>query len=113
MFRKALETGLKAKFPNKTGTLNENIKSAEQAQKITPEMADWAHKIRRLGNSATHDEEPWTEEEAQEIKGFTELVFQYLFTLPGMMEGAIELSGGTRVKASAEGTLSATDQEKT
>ena len=94
MFRKALETGLKAKFPNKTGTLNENIKSAKQAQKITPEMAKWAHKIRGLGNSATHDEEPWTQKDAQEIKDFTELVFQYLFTLPGMMEKARPKEGG-------------------
>ena len=88
MFRKALETGLRAKFPDKTGTLYDRIESAKRASKLTPEMAKWAHQIRKLGNSATHDEEPWTKEEAQEMKVFTELVFQYLFTLPGMMEKA-------------------------
>ena len=88
MFRKALETGLRAKFPNKTGTLYDRIESAERASKLTPEMAKWAHQIRKLGNSAIHDEEPWTKEEAQEIKDFTELVFQYLFTLPGKMKKA-------------------------
>lgn len=88
MFRKALEVGLKYKFPQKTGTLYDRIESAKKAQLLTPEMADWAHKIRKLGNDAVHDEEPWTKQEAQEIKDFTELVFQYLFTLPGMMKRA-------------------------
>ena len=88
MFRKALETGLKSKFPQKTGTLFDRIESARKARKLTPEMADWAHKIRKLGNSAVHDEIPWTKDEALELRAFTELVFQYLFTLPGMMASA-------------------------
>lgn len=88
MFRKVLDTGLKAKFPTIKGTLNERIKKAAQKHELTPELAEWAHQIRLDGNDAAHDEEPFSEDDIRTIQAFTELVLTYLFTLPGMLEEA-------------------------
>ena len=89
MFRKALDVGLKVKFPEDSkGSLYERIGRAAQRHDLTPELAEWAHKIRLDGNEAAHDEVPFMDEDAKRLQVFTELVFRYLFTLPGMMQEA-------------------------
>ena len=88
MFRKALDTGLKKKFPELRGNLKTRIDRAVADGKLLPELGDWAHQIRLGGNDAAHDDEPFTKEEAEGLQTFTRLVFLYLFTLPGMLEEA-------------------------
>ncbi len=88
MFRKALDTGLKAKFPDIKGTLFERIDEAARQNKLTPSLAEWAHQIRLDGNDAAHDEEPFSKEDAERLQTFTELVLLYLFTLPGKLDEA-------------------------
>ena len=90
MFRTALEAtfNLKEKFPDSTGTLYDRIASAGEKRQLTPDMAEWAQQIRRLGNHAVHAEEPFSEEEAKELQAFTDLFFRYIFMLPGMLEEA-------------------------
>ena len=86
MFRKALDTGLKRKFPDMKGSLFVRIKKAAEKHKLTPDLAEWAHEIRLGGNEATHGEDPFSREAAQELYSFTELVLLYLFTLPAKLE---------------------------
>ena len=90
MFRKALETGLKQKFPddkNRTfKPLKKRIEEAAKQGNLAPDLAEWADKIRDGGNDAVHEEEPFLEEEAQDLRYFTELVLLYLFTLPEKLE---------------------------
>ena len=88
MFRKVLDTGLKAKFPEIKGNLQHRIQKAAEQHQLTPELAEWAHKIRLDGNDAAHEEEPFSEEDARTLQTFTELVLTYLFTLPGMLKDA-------------------------
>ena len=90
MFRKALNTGLKAKFPkmNRPWSLKKRIEAAAADYKLTPELAEWAHQIRDLGNDAAHEEDPFSEREAREIAAFTDLLLQYVFTLPGTLQAA-------------------------
>ena len=88
MFRKALDTGLRNKFPKMEGNLKTRIEKAADQQELTRELGDWSHQIRLGGNDAMHEEEPFSEEEAQNLRNFTFLVFQYLFTLPGMLSKA-------------------------
>ena len=88
MFRKTLDTSLKNKFPDLTGPLHQRIKEAEKQQKLTPELAARAHKIRLDGNDASHEETAFSEEGAQQLADFTKLVLLYLFTLPGMLTQA-------------------------
>ena len=88
MFRSALEAGLKVKFPDIDGTLYERIKKAAAQQGLTPDLADWAHQIRLDGNDAVHGDEEFSKEDVERLHTFTELVFMYLFTLPGMLAKA-------------------------
>jgi hypothetical protein len=85
MFRKALDTGLKHVDPEGKGTLERRIDTLPPATGITPAMKEWAHHIRRLGNDAAHEEEPFEEAEARGLQSFTELFLTYAFTLPGML----------------------------
>jgi Domain of unknown function (DUF4145) len=52
---------------------------------LTPQLREWAHQVRLDGNDAVHDEDPFTEEEAQELLDFTELFLTYVYTLPGRL----------------------------
>ena len=88
MFRKVLDTGLTAKFPNIAGTLYERIKAAAKQHRLTPDLANWADQIRLDGNDAVHDGKPFSQEDAERLQTFTELVLRYLFTLPGMLDEA-------------------------
>ena len=88
MFRKALDTALKSKFPDIKGDLVKRIQKAADNGFLTKDMAEWAHHIRSLGNEAVHDDDPFSEEDARGLHAFTDLVLRYLFTLPGMMMAA-------------------------
>jgi len=85
MYRKALEIGLRGIDPEPKGTVNERIERLAKAGRLTPELREWAHEIRHLGNEAVHDDEPPTREELAALRGFSEMVLTYLFTLPGML----------------------------
>ena len=88
MFRSALEAGLREKFPDIEGTLNQRIERAADQGGLTPDLAEWAHQIRLSGNEAVHGGEQFSKEEAERLHAFTELVFLYLFKLPAMLEDA-------------------------
>lgn len=88
MYRKSLDVGLKEKFPDIKGNLKSRIEKAAKKGAITTELGKWAHHIRLEGNDASHDEDPYSDEEVVELHRFTELVLMYLFTLPGMLEEA-------------------------
>ena len=91
MFRTALEAGLKEKFPEVEGILYERIQQAANQHGLAPDLVNWAHRIRLDGNVAVHDGE-FSKTDAENLHAFTELVFMYLFTLPGMLEEAQEES---------------------
>ena len=86
MFRKALDVGLKHKFSELSGTLFERIQQAKENGGLTDDLAEWAHEIRMEGNAAVHDEDEYTEGQAKPLEAFTDMVFQYLFTLPAMVK---------------------------
>ncbi len=48
-------------------------------------MKDWAHTVRELGNESAHpqlDQEPTSAQDAKDIVGFMDYLFEYLYTLP-------------------------------
>jgi hypothetical protein len=85
MFRKALDTSLRRLNPGGQGTIYERINGLPANIGLTDAMKEWAHQIRRLGADAAHDEDPFTEVEAQAVQAFTELFLTYAFMLPGML----------------------------
>ena len=88
MFRKTLEVGLKAKFPDMPSDWvpYRLIDQAAKDLKLAPDLAEWAHRVRALGNDAVHEQEPFSESQAKEMSEFTRIVLEYLFTYPREME---------------------------
>jgi hypothetical protein len=62
------------------------IDALANAGRLTEDLRKWAHHVRLGGNDATHDEDPFTKEEAEELLDFTELFLIYVYTLPGKMK---------------------------
>ncbi|EJF31722.1 hypothetical protein A936_09018 [Enterobacter sp. Ag1] len=54
--------------------------------KITEQMKDWAHIVRIDSNGAVHSDEEFTQYEAEEMIGFTEVFLIYSFSLPEMVK---------------------------
>jgi len=85
MFRKTLDIATKSLGANPSKKLKSRIDELKNNQKITFDMAEWAHQIRIDGNDAAHEDELFTQEAAEALKDFTELLLMYTFTLPGML----------------------------
>jgi len=52
-------------------------------------MKDWAHNVRELGNESAHPDPqqgPTDPEDARDIVGFMDYLFEYLYTLPHRIE---------------------------
>ena len=94
MFRKTLEVTLRTKFPDTKGRLYDRIVQAAKQNKLTPELAEWAHHIRILGANAAHEDDPFLEEDTHDAANFTNLILQYLYTLPGDLEAARNRTAG-------------------
>ncbi len=73
--------------------LNKRINTLFEQGKITEQMNSWAHIVRMDGNGAAHSDEEISEEEAEQILGFTEVFLMYSFTLPAMIEKRRSESG--------------------
>lgn len=86
MFRKTVDVTLKILLPEETGTFYNRINKARDDGLLTSDLAEWAHHVRLEGNDASHDEDPFTVEEAQSLERFTRLFLMYVFTLPGMLQ---------------------------
>lgn len=83
MFRKALESATKILDPEATKMpLIKRIDALVASGKLTADMAQWAHEVRIGGNEAAHEDEPFSETEAQDLKNFVENFLRYAFTLP-------------------------------
>ena len=86
MSRKALDTATRKLKPDAKGNLYKRIEALAAVNLITPDLKNWAHIIRDDGNDAAHEEEPTTQDFAQELLDFTELFLMYTFTMPGMVK---------------------------
>ncbi len=85
MARASLEAAVKS-LEAKGNNLKEKINDLAARHIITPDLADWAHEIRTIGNNAAHDGTPHTKQDAEDIIDFAEMLYIYLFTLPGRIK---------------------------
>lgn len=84
MARKALEVAVN--LHNAAGkNLKAKIQDLHAKHVITDSLAEWAHEIRAIGNEAAHEDDLLSKEDAKQIVYFSEMLFTYLFTLPGML----------------------------
>ncbi|HGM6831990.1 TPA: DUF4145 domain-containing protein [Serratia marcescens] len=70
---------------SKDEKLVKRISMLHAKELITVQMKDWAHIVRIDSNGAVHSDEEFTQEEAEEMIGFTEVFLIYSFTLPEMV----------------------------
>jgi hypothetical protein len=82
MYRKALDVGIKKIEPSLAGMLGPKIKKLVAGHKLTPEIGEWADHVRDLGN----DEAPLPRKDLEDLRGLTEMVLRYLFSLPNMIK---------------------------
>jgi hypothetical protein len=94
-FRKALDISTKdlirnLKLPNEDKllkkNLNDRIKVLLENGRLTQDLADWAHILREEGNDAAHEEEPYSNEEADTLHEFCKVYLLYVYSLPGMIK---------------------------
>jgi hypothetical protein len=86
MYRKALDIGLKKINPSLSGTLGPRIEKLAKDGKLTTDIAEWSRTVTKLGNAAAHDAEPISRDELTQLRGFSEMLLRYLFSLPGAVK---------------------------
>ncbi|MDJ0685382.1 MAG: DUF4145 domain-containing protein [Alphaproteobacteria bacterium] len=88
MFRRALEIGLKIQFPDlgQKEKLYPRIKKLAEMGRLSDELVDAAHKVRLDGNDAAHVIDTSSQNYANAVYSITELILEYLFTLPGELK---------------------------
>lgn len=82
-YRRALEAAMIDLDITTEGTLYERVERLASQGILTSGMQKFAHRIRALGNMASH--ETFSESESNELRLFTKLFMMYLFTLPSML----------------------------
>jgi hypothetical protein len=83
----------------KFGTIQKRIDELAARNALTPQLKDWAHVVRLEGNDASHDEDPYTQEEADELLSFVELYLTYVYALPGRLEARRKQAAEDKAKA--------------
>ncbi|MDN7582956.1 DUF4145 domain-containing protein [Burkholderia orbicola] len=84
-YRRALEAGLKQVDASLKGSLYSRIEALANQSLLTPSLKEFAHRIRTLGNEASHETPLVEDDEIDDLAIFTKLFLMYQFTLPGML----------------------------
>lgn len=85
-FRRTLEVAVKTLDPDSKGTLQARIEALVEKQIVPKAVGDWAHVIRDLGNDATHEPQPFSEESATTLRNFAWAFLEYAFSMPRKVE---------------------------
>lgn len=99
MYRKALELGLKSLGLDLKGTLANRIERLSGNGQLTPQLAEWAKEIKNLGNDGAHEVDAIDREELAQLRGLTDMVLQYLFTLPAIVNARRKAEAKDKVEA--------------
>lgn len=95
MSRKSLDVATKDLGAPRDVWLKARITWLYQQHRLTEQLKDWAEIIKDDGNSAVHDEAPFTIAEAKELLDFTELFLTYVYTLPGKISARQKMIAAT------------------
>lgn len=83
----AIETAL-VEFGAQKGGLKDKIDKLASEHVLTPALAEWAHEVRGIRVDSAHQAERGatvSEADARQAVHFAEMLFYYLYTLPGMI----------------------------
>ncbi|MDP8164760.1 DUF4145 domain-containing protein [Pasteurella atlantica] len=85
--RKVLETICRDKLPTiKKDKLNKMLHQLLESEAITESIKNWVHTLRILGNEAVHEDEEFTELQAQEIISLLTAIIDLIYTYPEKIE---------------------------
>jgi hypothetical protein len=70
--------------------LKKRISALKELGFLTDGLEELAQLIKDEGDGATHDEEPYEENEARELIGYAQALLTYVYTIPGMVEAVKE-----------------------
>jgi hypothetical protein len=84
MYRSCLDLATKA-LHAPGNTFNERLKWLREQGRVTADIKDWADHVRLDGNSALHDEEDISKEDATALRHFTTMFLRYVFEMPGLV----------------------------
>lgn len=87
MYRKAIERGLKHKFPEGKGMLNARIRDLEGKNALPHSLVELLDEVKFLGNDGAHDDDPTAADVAAGAE-FTRLFLTYTFVLPAQIAAA-------------------------
>lgn len=85
MARRSIELAIAGIDGVKKGSLKSMIDEMGAKGLLTKAMVDWANEVRIIGNEGAH-ENGLTREDAEQAVYFAEMLFTYIFKLPGMLE---------------------------
>ena len=85
MCRKVLDVSTVNLGASRSKKLQDRIDELEAKRTLTPALKEWAHAIRLNGNDAAHDPDPFGQDEAHQIRSFTEIFLRYVYELPGLL----------------------------
>ncbi|MBD9419838.1 DUF4145 domain-containing protein [Achromobacter sp. ACM04] len=92
MDRRALELTTKNLAPEHASkNLAARINALADMGKLTPDLKEWAHSLRFLGNNAVHEEDGIPEAEAIQGHELTRFILTYVYTLPTQVAAAREM----------------------
>ncbi|MGQ0285820.1 DUF4145 domain-containing protein [Pasteurellaceae bacterium 22721_9_1] len=92
-YRAVIELALSKLDNNPTDrNLNQRINQLADRGKLSPSMKDFAHRIRTLGNGASHALLEFSKQDLDDIRLFTRLFLIYAFTLPAMIPKKVQSS---------------------
>lgn len=74
------------------------IQALHKHELITPLLYEWAHVIREVGNKGAHGETEFSENDAVELKKFTEIFLFYVFTMPASIRKIRDTSSTKKTK---------------
>lgn len=97
MDRRALELTTKNLAPEHAEkSLAARINALADAGKLTPDLKEWAHNLRFLGNDAVHEEDGIPEAEAIQGHELTRFILTYVYTLPTQVAAARDMRAERR-----------------
>lgn len=85
MYRRSLDIALKDKYPEHSGMLDKKLKALVVDKSLPPQIGEWAHEVRIIGNDGAHDIEGVSRADLDAARAFIDTVLRYLFTLPAQI----------------------------
>ena len=65
--------------------LHFRIEELEKHNLLTKALAELAYVLKNEGNDASHEEEPYAEDDARKIAEYAQALLTYIYTIPGMV----------------------------